>query len=139
MAMRPSDIRNKVLARNPGLDLEAKKDLAFQVARHLEEARMAKGYTQKKLADKLGTYQANIARVESGNSLPSLTFLQKMAEAFDTYLIPPRFAFLEKAQSNSFGSIRIMNGFAKDMPVHRNAYRYISSSTAATRDVAFAG
>ena len=43
------------------------------------ESRKAAGLTQKQLAEKMGTAQANISRFENGNSNPSLEFLQKMA------------------------------------------------------------
>jgi transcriptional regulator with XRE-family HTH domain len=97
--MRIGDIKKEILKNKPYIGLEVKKDLAFQVARHFEEARLVKGLTQKELAKKIGTSQSNIARTENGNSLPSLSFLKRVAEAFNTYLLPPKFAFMEK-QSN---------------------------------------
>ncbi|MDD5721079.1 MAG: helix-turn-helix transcriptional regulator [Candidatus Pacebacteria bacterium] len=97
--MKIGDIKKEILKNKPYIDLEVKKDLAFQVARHFEEARLVKGLTQKELAKKIGTSQSNIARTENGNSLPSLSFLKRVAEAFNTYLLPPKFAFMEK-QSN---------------------------------------
>ena len=45
------------------------------------ENRKAMGITQKELAKRMGTAQANISRFESGNYNPSLAFLQKMAES----------------------------------------------------------
>jgi transcriptional regulator with XRE-family HTH domain len=36
--------------------------------------------TQKQIAEKIGTKQSAIARLESGNVNPSLDFLQKVAE-----------------------------------------------------------
>lgn len=97
--MKIRDIKKEILKNKPGVDLEIKKDLAFQVAKHFEEARLVKGFTQKELAKKIGTSQSNIARTENGNSLPSLSFLKRVAEAFNTYLIPPKFAFMEKYHS----------------------------------------
>ena len=94
--MRIRDLKNKILKNNSSIDLEVKKDLAFQVAKHFEEARLIKGLTQKELAEKIGTNQSNIARTENGSSLPSLSFLKKVAHAFNTYLIPPKFAFMEE-------------------------------------------
>ena len=37
--------------------------------------------TQKELAERMGTAQANISRFESGNYNPTLAFLQKMARS----------------------------------------------------------
>lgn len=41
------------------------------------ESRKAAGLTQKQLAEKMGTAQANISRFENGNSNPSLEFCKK--------------------------------------------------------------
>lgn len=71
-------------------------DLAFEISQMLIEARVLKGVTQVKLARMIETQQSSIARAESGNSLPSLRFLQKIAKAFNTYLLPPKLAFMEK-------------------------------------------
>lgn len=42
-------------------------------------ARIKKGITQKDLAEKMGTKQSAIARLESGNSNPSISFLEELA------------------------------------------------------------
>lgn len=52
----------------------------FAVVSQLIAARIKKGMTQKQLADKLGTKQSAIARLEGGNINPSLDFLEKMAD-----------------------------------------------------------
>ena len=46
----------------------------------LISARIKKGITQKELALKVGTKQSAIARLEAGNTNPSLEFLQKIAQ-----------------------------------------------------------
>ncbi|HBH18559.1 MAG TPA: hypothetical protein DDX14_06450 [Cyanobacteria bacterium UBA9579] len=56
----------------------------------VKEARLVKGYTQGKLADLLTTKQTGISRLERGLSLPSLSFLVKIAEVLGTYIVPPR-------------------------------------------------
>ena len=55
---------------------------AYQVAR----LRIMRGLTQQQLAERVGTKQASIARLESGNHLPSLTFLRKVVAALDGQL-----------------------------------------------------
>jgi len=77
-----------------------RRDLAFQVSQILFEARMIKGVTQKQLAKKIKTKQPSIARIENGSYLPSLTILDKIAKAFDSYLIPPKFGFMVEEISN---------------------------------------
>lgn len=51
----------------------------YQVAR----LRMLRGLTQAQLAELIGTRQPSIARLENGSSIPSLTFLKKIAAALD--------------------------------------------------------
>lgn len=51
----------------------------FALARSLIEARVRAGLTQEELADKMGTSQPSIARLESGHK-PSLKTLERVAE-----------------------------------------------------------
>ncbi|RPH62609.1 MAG: XRE family transcriptional regulator [Chloroflexi bacterium] len=57
------------------LELEA----GYQIAR----LRLLRGLTQAQLADMVGTRQPSIARLENGSSVPSLSFLERIAEALD--------------------------------------------------------
>lgn len=72
------------------------KDLGFQLGRELEKARTKKGKTQNELARAIGSTQSVIAKIESGSKLPSFSFLQRLAEALGTHIIPPKFGFMEK-------------------------------------------
>jgi transcriptional regulator with XRE-family HTH domain len=90
--MSIQDLQKEIEQSNPGVFLAVKRDIGHQVGLVLEEARIKKGFTQKQLAEMIGTQQPSIARVESGAQIPSLPFLGKIAEAFETYLIPPLFA-----------------------------------------------
>lgn len=45
--------------------------------------RRLRGLTQGQLAEIVGTRQASIARLENGNSVPSLSFLDRIAQALD--------------------------------------------------------
>ncbi|OIO15499.1 transcriptional regulator [Candidatus Gottesmanbacteria bacterium CG11_big_fil_rev_8_21_14_0_20_37_11] len=51
----------------------------YRLISELISARIKKGITQKELAEKMGTKQSAIARLESGNVNPSFGFLEKMA------------------------------------------------------------
>jgi len=51
----------------------------YQVTR----LRMLRGLTQAQLAEMVGTRQPSIARLENGTSIPSLSFLQKVAAALN--------------------------------------------------------
>lgn len=50
---------------------------SYQVAR----LRILRGWTQKELAERVGTKQPSIARLESGGYSPSLAFLRRVVEA----------------------------------------------------------
>lgn len=56
---------------------------AYQVAR----LRILRGLTQQELADKVGTQQPSIARIESARRRPSLEMLTRIAEALDADLV----------------------------------------------------
>lgn len=69
----------------------SKSNIAFEVAEMVRSERMKNGLTQKELAKLLKTKQTSIARLESGNDLPSLSFLEKIAKVLKTQLLPPKF------------------------------------------------
>lgn len=52
----------------------------YTVISELIAARINKGMTQKDIAERIGTKQSAIARLESGNTNPSLEFVQKVAQ-----------------------------------------------------------
>ena len=56
---------------------------ALEPAYQITRLRILRGLTQEQLAEKVGTKQPSIARLESGRSTPSLDFLQRVAEALD--------------------------------------------------------
>lgn len=80
---------------------ETKDDLAFELSNLVTHARLYAGISQAELAKRIGTKQPSIARVENGNVYPSMGFLEKIAKAVNTYLIPPRFAFMDSLQVNT--------------------------------------
>lgn len=59
-----------------------KLEPGYQIAR----LRILRGLSQAQLAEKVGTKQPSIARLENGSSFPSLSFLAKLAEALDAKL-----------------------------------------------------
>lgn len=72
------------------------RDIGFQVGMVVEHARTIKCMTQAEFAARIGSTQAVIARIESGSKIPSLLFLKRIADAFDTHIIPPKFGFMEE-------------------------------------------
>ncbi len=59
----------------------------FALAEAIIGKRIERGLTQKQLAEKAGTKQSAIARLESGDYNPSFKFLRKIAAALDTKVI----------------------------------------------------
>jgi ribosome-binding protein aMBF1 (putative translation factor) len=58
----------------------------FAVIQAIIDARVKKSLTQKQLAEKMGTTQSAISRLEKGNVSPTVDFLKKLAEATDSRL-----------------------------------------------------
>ena len=75
------------LLKNPEFKHEYDNlELEYQIARSVIIRRIKKGITQKQLAEKVHTNQSGISRLERGANLPSLKFLNKIAQALDSEL-----------------------------------------------------
>ena len=73
--------------RNPEIKAEYDNlQPEFAVIHAVIEARMRKGVTQEELAEKIGTKQSVISRLESGRANPSMNFLKKLAHALNSHL-----------------------------------------------------
>lgn len=97
--MNYEELKSKIF-NNPSFKDALKTDLNFEISQMVIDARVARGLTQKDLADLVGTQQPSIARIESGNLLPTITFLEKIAKALKTNLIPPKFELVENLKVN---------------------------------------
>ncbi|KKS13902.1 transcriptional regulator [Candidatus Daviesbacteria bacterium RIFOXYD1_FULL_41_10] len=67
-------------------DPEVKKgydalELEYSIIEQVIRKRLQKGMSQKQLADKIGTKQSAISRLEGGNANPSVAFLEKVSKA----------------------------------------------------------
>lgn len=88
MSKSLDDLRAELL-QNP--DVRAAYDAQapeYAVARAVMQARAARGLSQAQLAERMGTTQSVIARLESGRQMPSLRTWLKLAKAVDAL---PRF------------------------------------------------
>lgn len=56
-------------------------ELEYSIIEQVLRKRIEKKMSQKQLAEKVGTKQSAIARLEGGNSNPSVAFLEKIAKA----------------------------------------------------------
>lgn len=81
------DYEKKLLENKRFLEVANEQDPEYQLARSLLSARITKGFTQAKLAQKAKTDQASISRLEAATSKPSLALLRKIADALDAKLI----------------------------------------------------
>lgn len=61
-------------------------EVEYQLARKLIDARINRKLSQKDLAQKVGTSQAAISRIEGMNGNPSLSLLKRIAHALNTKL-----------------------------------------------------
>lgn len=74
--------------KNPEFKKEwEKSEIEYQLARQIIKIRLAKNISQRLLAKKLKTSQAAISRIETMSGNPSLSFLKRIAEVFNTKLI----------------------------------------------------
>jgi ribosome-binding protein aMBF1 (putative translation factor) len=77
----------KQMLKNPKFKEEYDKlQPEFAIIGAVIEARIKNDMTQKQLAEKMGTTQSAISRLEKGNISPTVSFLQKLAEATDSRL-----------------------------------------------------
>ncbi len=61
-------------------------EVEYKLACKLIEARIAKKMSQRDLAQKIGTSQAAISRIEAMNGNPSLSLLKRVASALNSEL-----------------------------------------------------
>lgn len=59
----------------------------FAIAQAIIGKRLEKGFTQSELAQKIGSKQSAISRLESGSYNPSIAFLEKVAKALRLNLV----------------------------------------------------
>jgi predicted transcriptional regulator len=85
--MRDWDDFKKELLSDPEVKKEYDAlELEYSIIAQVIQKRLDKGLTQKQLAQKAGTKQSAISRLESGNANPSIAFLRKIATALGSDL-----------------------------------------------------
>jgi|GEM_PF-286868 len=132
--MQIAEARKKLLQNKEFEKEYQKRSLSWEIAKMIVRARLMKNMTQSKLAELVNTQQPSIARIESGERLPSLAILEKIAEAMGSYLIPPKIAFLD----NSF--TLTTNSSTKDFLAKKeisNASHLGETYTVSTKDYSF--
>lgn len=75
------------LLKKPGFKEALREtEIEYQIARSVIEARVKRGWSQAKLAKRLNTKQSVISRVENAKTVPSLSFLKRLAQVLDASL-----------------------------------------------------
>lgn len=78
-----SSVKAEILKDSDTLAAYQELEPAYQIAR----LRIQRGLTQAELAERVGTQQPSIARLESGDSNPTLEFLQRVVTALGARLV----------------------------------------------------
>lgn len=89
--MKLEELNKKLLQRSSVRKAMEENRVAYEIAEMIIDARIRKGLTQSELAKKVGTKQPSIARIERGESSPSISFLEKIAAALGMKLVSPKF------------------------------------------------
>ena len=77
----------KELEAQPGFkEAQEETRLEYEIARAIIKARIEKGLTQAEIAKRMHTKQSVISRVENAKTVPSLSFLKRLAIVLSTEL-----------------------------------------------------
>jgi ribosome-binding protein aMBF1 (putative translation factor) len=85
--MRDWEDFKKELLKDPEFKKEYDAlELEYSIIAQVIQKRLDKKMSQKQLAEKIGTKQSAIARLEGGNTNPSVAFLEKVSKALGSKL-----------------------------------------------------
>lgn len=74
-------LKRELLAKPDVQAAYAAQDVEFAIIHELIAARMRAGLTQSQIAERMGTTQSVIARLEGGKRTPSISTVQRYADA----------------------------------------------------------
>lgn len=74
-------LEKELLKNKKFREIAAKLEPEYQLARSLIAARIKRNLTQAEVARRAKTNQASISRLETGGAKPSLSFLERVAQA----------------------------------------------------------
>ena len=81
-----SELRKELLNSDDAKRGYEEARLAYELSVQVREAREDKGLSQSQLAERMGTQQSVIARLEGGGITPTLPTLKRIADALGTKL-----------------------------------------------------
>lgn len=101
-----AEYMNKRLAADPDFRARWEADRpAREAGEAVIAARVSAGLTQAQLAERIGTTQSAIARIESGSTLPKLVTLARIARAVDVcFEITPTVTLSAKVRRHRGGA-----------------------------------
>ncbi|OGI57334.1 hypothetical protein A3B85_00425 [Candidatus Nomurabacteria bacterium RIFCSPHIGHO2_02_FULL_37_13] len=82
-----ADLKRELFKRPGVRKAYAEMQPEFQIISKLALARAKKGFSQRNLARKIGITQSALARFESGNTNPTLSFIQKITSGLGLKLL----------------------------------------------------
>lgn len=80
------DYEKRILKNKHFLKAAKKVDYEYQLAKSLIELRLKRKLSQKALARKIGSKQPVISRIETASVKPSISLLERIADALDAQL-----------------------------------------------------
>ena len=80
------DYEKKLLKRKGFKKLAEKNEAKYQLVKSLIGARLKKNLSQRELAERIGTKQPVISRLENMQSYPTLSLLERIGHALGTKL-----------------------------------------------------
>lgn len=81
-----SDLRERRMQSPTSMEAYDQARAAYEVGRMVRELREARGLSQRQLAERMGTTQSVVGRLESGGSRPTLATLERVADALSLQL-----------------------------------------------------
>jgi len=79
-----SEVRGRRMEKLGTRGSYEKARLAYELGRQVRQLRESHGLSQRELAERMHTTQSVIARLEAGGSKPSLSTLERVANALGT-------------------------------------------------------
>ena len=84
--MKLGEYRRQVMQDPEVAAAQARLQPKLDLARQVLDLRLKRGWTQEELAERAGTKQANISRLENARLNPSVDMLQRVADALGVEL-----------------------------------------------------
>jgi transcriptional regulator with XRE-family HTH domain len=119
--MKARDLIAKLKENPEFAQAYAELEPQYQIAREVIRLRVERGLTQRDLAQRVGTQQANISRLENAVGTPSVALLLRVARALDARLSVELIACERDASRSAVATRKASPGLAD---THSQPLRY---------------